>query len=89
MCWGLYLSGEGEAGNRDELLDNLIHQCSLCSVAEPLCLPPQASTCGHTFLSPIPFGDLRALRGVQSTEILAARPISWDDVLTLLIRNST
>lgn len=56
MCWGLYLSGEGEAGNRDELLDNLIHQCSLCSVAEPLCLPPQASTCGHTFLSPIPLG---------------------------------
>lgn len=48
--WGLVPVWEA-----DELLD-LIHQCSLCSAAEPLCLPPQAPACGPTFLSPIPLG---------------------------------
>lgn len=76
---GWYLSGEGEAGSRDELLDNLIHQCSLCSAAEQPCLPPPA--CGPP--------SRWEPKGVQSVEILAVRPISWDDVLTLLIRNST
>lgn len=60
MCWGLVPVWGG-----DDQLD-LIHQCSLCSAAEPFSLPPHVAP--HA-CPPSPWGPEGTQRGAEHRDV--------------------